>query len=281
MSNSERWKPGYNEDYYYVDSDLSVVTDCWYGESYMDTSHYDNYNCFKTREEAVAVAEKVKKLLESINEPVQPEKVEPLQKLTVEVFYRPDCPEWATVAVVNEDGTATWGSGDVRSCCGEWWAHASDAQWESIPGKFDASDWENSLIERPQKVTLPEWCKVGEWVYVHHSYHKITQIETDGCSVPVIILDNGNKYTFGSLSWDDVSQARLRPYLPDEMESLVGRVAHHATGSYLITAFENRWNQVKIESVWRDADELMKVWTWLEGVPCGKLVHKEGDDWVE
>lgn len=135
--------------------------------------------------------------------------------------------------------------------------------------------------DNSETAKLPDWCKVGEWVWSSNSYHKIVRIETNGCSAPVIILDNDHKYTFGSVNWDDVSQARLRPYLPDEMGSLVGRVAHHDTGSYLITAFENRWNQVKIESVWRDAVELMKVWTWLDGDPCGVLEHLEDGEWVE
>lgn len=135
---------------------------------------------------------------------------------------------------------------------------------------------------KKQEVHLPDWCKVGEWVWVNNSYHKITCIGINGYSIPLIILDNDNRYIFGSLSWDDVSQACPRPYNEKEMEALVGKVLRHDTGgSYLVTAFENRWNQIEIDGVWRDADELMKGWTWPDGKPCCKLVHKEGAVWVE
>lgn len=36
-------------------------------------------------------------------------KIYPLPKLTAEVFDRPDCPEDAKIAVVNMDGSASWG----------------------------------------------------------------------------------------------------------------------------------------------------------------------------
>jgi hypothetical protein len=132
---------------------------------------------------------------------------------------------------------------------------------------------------------IPDWIKVGAWVYFWDDaiYAKITKIETVGCSVPIIHFDNNTSRTYGSLSWDDVSQARIRPYNAEEMRGLVGKVLKHDTGCYLVTGFENRWNQVKIESVWRDADELMKLWTWLDGTPCSVLeyLHEEKGEWVE
>lgn len=37
-------------------------------------------------------------------------KVPQYPKLTADVFNRPDCPEWAKIAVVNCDGSAHWGT---------------------------------------------------------------------------------------------------------------------------------------------------------------------------
>ena len=72
---------------------------------------------------------------------------------TVEIFNHPECPEWAKVAVVNEDGTATWGSGNVYPYSGSWWPYARTThQWKDIPGKFDATEWEKSLIKRPSEI---------------------------------------------------------------------------------------------------------------------------------
>ena len=132
---------------------------------------------------------------------------------------------------------------------------------------------------------LPDWIKVGALVYFWDDamYAKITKIETVGCSAPIIHFNNDTSRTYGALSWDNVSQARQRPYNAEEMKALVGKVLKHDTGCYLVTGFESRWNQVKIDSIWKDADELMRLWTWLDGKPCGVLeyLHEEKGEWVE
>jgi hypothetical protein len=136
------------------------------------------------------------------------------------------------------------------------------------------------LSANPETAKLPDWCKVNAWVFdSNNGYGEIISIKEDRSSCYIVF--DGGEGDFVPEDFTKFKQARPCPYSPTEMESLVGKVLNHDTGSYLVTAFENRWNQVKIESVWRDADELMKVWTWFDGKPCGKLVHKEGNDWIE
>lgn len=228
---SERWKPEFGKEYYFVNGLGEVHSSYWY-DDIGDISLNNVGNCFATEEEAEEVARTWKRLLNEYHEN---------KKLN-----------WSS-------------SSKLMEMC-------TDAL-KNIGGLSDNSE----------TAELPKWCKVGAWVYVsNNGYHKITCIETSGYSIPLIILDDGSKYIFGSLGWDDVSQACPRPYNEKEMEALVGKVLRHDTGgSYLVTAFNNRWNQIKIESAWRNAGELMEDWTWLDGKPCCKLVHKEGDDWVE
>lgn len=63
----ERWKPKQDELYWFVDSYLKVINDYW-----VDTSDqrelYNAYNCFQTREQVEAEAEKilVRRMLEEI-----------------------------------------------------------------------------------------------------------------------------------------------------------------------------------------------------------------------
>ncbi len=79
-----------------------------------------------------------------------------LPKLTVEVFDRPDCPEWAEYAAVDADG-AVWGFAiepyfDEENRC--WVCHTDDYEGSSfIAEGFDASDWKNSLIKRVKPTT--------------------------------------------------------------------------------------------------------------------------------
>ena len=203
-----------------------------------------------------------------------------LPKLTVEVFDRPDCPEWANYAAVDSNGAGYYYSEKpfILSDAFGWGIVCSENnRSEFISGVFNNSDWQNSLIERPAK--LPDWVEIGGYVYSpRNGYGKIISGSVKSCYIE---FDGGA----GDFQAENFAllflQARLRPYSPEEMSSLVGKVLHHSTGAYLVTAFENRWNQVKIESVWRDADELMKLWTWLDGKPCGVLEHLEDGEWVE
>ena len=77
-----------------------------------------------------------------------------LPKLTTAVFDREDCPEWAKYAAVDEDGEASFFEKipyQATKICG---CFLRDCLEAIIPGKFDPSDWQNSLIERPEKKEL-------------------------------------------------------------------------------------------------------------------------------
>lgn len=57
-----RWKPKEGDTYYYVDG-CTLVEDRTFEGRVFDERHYEVGNCFRTREEAEAMAEKIKKLL--------------------------------------------------------------------------------------------------------------------------------------------------------------------------------------------------------------------------
>lgn len=109
-------------------------------------------------------------------------KWEKLPKLTAEVFDRPDCPQWAKYALVGRYGNLVFIDVEPHLADdGYMWTWRQDARRKITPELFDASDWQNSLIERPKKKTLPEWVKCGEWAYGEGRYGKITAINhTDG-----------------------------------------------------------------------------------------------------
>ena len=63
----ERWKPEPHEEYYYVNQ-LSAASRAVNDEFDIDTARHRTYNCFETREQAEAEAEKilVRRMLENI-----------------------------------------------------------------------------------------------------------------------------------------------------------------------------------------------------------------------
>lgn len=64
----ERWKPKDNEMFWYIDSSGSVNYSCFMSGIEGDAIRFKNYNCFQTREQAEAEAEKisVRRMLEDI-----------------------------------------------------------------------------------------------------------------------------------------------------------------------------------------------------------------------
>lgn len=63
----ERWEPEKGKTFYYLNSYNIAISETW-GADYFDAAHYNIYNCFQTREQAEAEAEKisVRRMLEDI-----------------------------------------------------------------------------------------------------------------------------------------------------------------------------------------------------------------------
>lgn len=63
----EMWKPEKGEIFYYLNSYNIAIAETW-DASYSDAEHYNIYNCFKTKEQAEAEAEKIltRRMLEDI-----------------------------------------------------------------------------------------------------------------------------------------------------------------------------------------------------------------------
>lgn len=196
----------------------------------------------------------------------------PLPKLTTEVFYREDCPAWAEYAAVNREGTVTIFL-NKPTTCGSFWSDRK-TYWEHTfrDDRFDASDWQNSLIERPSK--LPDWCKVGEWVF-DKVINKYSQVTTEAITEHL-------QEVFKSLAKGEIVQSRLRPYTAAEMKVLVGKVIEDKKTSDLrfVAGYCNRTERIYAGQNNFNADLLLSDFT-IDGQPCGVLEHLEDGEWVE
>ena len=209
----------------------------------------------------------------------------PLPKLTAEVFDRPDCPEWAKYAAVDECGYVRLFSNSPwlgKSC----WNWSKGEVRQLIGVKFDASNWQKSRIKRPEeKYTLPEWCKVGEWMCYPNDevsvvYLKISDI-ADGC---VFAKEKNDLIAF---SFDTFSKnakpARLRPFNADEMKALMGKVIEKGPSMHIVTGFENVFDNecmVHVNGCLYGANDLLRQFT-INNKPAGVLEHLENGEWVE
>lgn len=257
---SERWKPQDREKYWIIESGGSIgacVWDGWGG----DQDRYKFGNCFKTEEEAIAKRDKIQALL-----------TECLPELTVDVFSLPDCPEWADWAAVDSSGDAFWYSDlpHVTGCEHMW---DSVGAFQEIQSTFDASDWQNSLIKRPNKATLPDWCEVGAWVYdkQNKDFVQVAAVSDNEvcfscgvyCSVDYKAINN------------DYAKAQVVPYSPTEMRGMVGKALEFDGNLDLVTSYDAESHEVFVDGGWYGAKSLLESGYTYMGKPAGRLIKED------
>jgi hypothetical protein len=276
----ERWKPENGERYFCVDFGyFGIVSDhCWGILPICDSKFYEVGNVFKTKAEAQAAAEKVKALMLGLHGEQTVTDCNQLPKLTVEVFDRPDCPKWAMYAAVTPHGSLLFFAEKPIIVKNEnnfekW---NTDKNWYyGGMGYFDTSDWQNSLIERPIKETkLPDWCKVGEWVY-DKAINRYSQVAAED-------ITEGFQEVCKYISKGEIVPARLRPYNADEMLELVGKVicGNDTDFRAMIVYADGGTNRVETIHYDYDAEELARCYN-IDGKPCGVLEHLKNGEWVK
>lgn len=146
-----------------------------------------------------------------------------------------------------------------------------------IDGTDDAV-WE--IVKDETLPKLPDWCKVGEWVYHHSKYGKITNIDTLNKEISVSKDQNDNAYTYSfAAALESFRCARLRPYTPEEMKALVGKVIKSIFGYFLCTAFRTQQQTIEFGPYAQTADSLLIRDFSIDGKPCGVLEHLDNGVW--
>lgn len=271
---SERWKPEVCESYYYIDSICCVDEEKWH-DIILDKIRHKKGNCFKTFSEAQSAAEKVKALLLSLHEEQPVAECNQLPKLTAEVFDRPDCPAWAKYAMVNDLGDGCW----YEENPGLFYTGRGHGTKIMFIDRFDASDWENSLIERPKKNALPKWCKVGKWVYLcNGKYYRIESINE--CQVD---LSEGISVGRNDIHSEMVS-ARIRPWTFEEAPFMIKCKKNASRDQFTVATLSYDGTFYTMPNCCLNSISLYDIsqhYTQSNGSPCGILQHLENGEWIE
>lgn len=130
---------------------------------------------------------------------------------------------------------------------------------------------------------LPDWCKVGEWVYSkdEKDYARVQSLCTIGVN---LVFSNGSKHEQRSFAYiqNECVKARLRTYNAEEMRGLLGKVVGNEHGNiFLVTAFVAvDGGEVCVDGIVYNADNLLECYT-IDGKPAGVFEHLENGEWVE
>mgnify|MGYP003288020553 CR=1 FL=1 len=204
-----------------------------------------------------------------------------LPKLTIEVFNRPDCPEWANYAAVDRRHNAWFFAEKPQIAVDEWWSE-SDLE-EMIILKFDSSTWQDSLIERPTKA-LPDWVKVDNigW-HSEIGYFKVIDVDNIEKKVRIQHINSKIKehFSFNTVCIE-AKHARPRPFNDKEMRGLVGKVLETPSVALLVNAYGKISQNIVTPGGNYTAEALRDNGFVVDGKPCYKLEHlNEKGEWVE
>lgn len=134
-----------------------------------------------------------------------------------------------------------------------------------------------TLQDSIQDKQLPDYCKVGEYVFDRqYGYGIVANSSATYCNVK--FCDFSAEYHPDLFS--ELKQARLRPCNADEMKTLVGKVLEHENkASLVIACLEN--GLIRAGLKWVHAERLIEEGYTINGTPAGVLEHLENGEWIK
>lgn len=124
---------------------------------------------------------------------------------------------------------------------------------------------------------LPDWCKVGQWVYLSNAkYYKIEEIRFDGG----LILSDGVFLANRDIHAEAVS-AHLRPYNSEELKALVGNTIEYDSHVCLVIGYNGNKNTIFIGNGSELCAQTLMSYYNVNGKPAGVFEHIENGEWVE
>lgn len=150
------------------------------------------------------------------------------------------------------------------------------AKWEEVAGESEQKP--NEPVTDCNQLTtncsqFPDWCKVGEWVWLDpqkitgaNGYEKVTNVDGIG-----LMFESGLMVCFSHR----IHQARLRPWMPEEA---IGKVVVADKIYYIISAADKY--TALIGNTFIKMDELLNKYKQPDGLLCGVLEHLEDGKWV-
>lgn len=259
----DKW-PQKGDSYWYVNweygtaSSIQVLTAVYDGFG-VDKSREQVGNCYRTELEARQAMSRILGVLKASSP------CNTFPKLTAIIFNRTDCPDWCNAAMVSSCGIAYWVDGDFET------------RHKEITGlRFDASDWQHSLIKRPVQ-ELPDWCKVRAWVYnqKENYFCRITEIADDRKSFTGVQPGKNYSVSSGDLNYgfDKWKPALLRPWTFEDAPLMCKvRSIKNEQEEAVLSLCPNGYFRVGAYSSGRFSfSEILRKYKQLDGSPCGVL----------
>lgn len=290
----EKWTPEEGDRYFWVGSDAMAIEREFNINDSCDYTRFQCGNYFRTIEEAQEAAEKFKELLLNLHEVKEEEKPN-LPKLTAEVFDRTGYTKTIRYAVVTKDGSVIGYTSkpyinEKYNC----WAFDTGCCFTlETAGTYDSTDWQNSLIERPEKKPKrPDWMKYEKWFYFRGNYVKLFAVREKYNIISLDFLSGNRKVYSPKEVYTEAVEARLRPWTFEEAPVVLKVKDPHGFalaylspfgGKYVIAYHHpDEYEKLKLGEVTFTFSAFADIFTQIDGSPCGVLEHlNENGEWVK
>ncbi|MGN0869854.1 MAG: hypothetical protein ACI4UV_01580 [Victivallales bacterium] len=136
---------------------------------------------------------------------------------------------------------------------------------------------ENQEVETPAP-KLPDWCKVGAWVW--HDEIGYGKLEQEPRTGELLVFFGGGTRAFEA---ERYKEARLRPWNDDELKSKVGKVFEMGNGDLtLCLGYQRDIADLIFVGKLMSAQSFAESDWKLDGSPCGVLEHtNDQGEWVK
>lgn len=131
---------------------------------------------------------------------------------------------------------------------------------------------------------LPDWVKVGEWVYCPTTRNYGEVVDQQGNTVLLRPFGSDDDEVFSkdiNIILERGKPARKRPFNVYEMKAMVGKVLSGDKFDYCALITYTEAEMIETQHYTYTSDELINGYT-IDGKPCYKLEHlNEKGEWVE
>ena len=217
-------------------------------------------------------------------------------KLTQKIFDRPDCPDWAQYAAVDSNGSAYWYDDPPRQGEEQWHTQRVDvynggvAKVKRLSGRYEASDWKNSLIARPasracstcknyEPKDSPDREMIPVYEFDWYTQWKYSQREDKYYYIEDISKNRARELKTGKLVNElPADVIVVSPADPDPAVLIATAVQHVPTGNYyVIQKVEGDGSRIYVKDMDWEKSEFYKNFIDKWGRPVCYFTKATGD----
>ena len=136
----------------------------------------------------------------------------------------------------------------------------------------------NQLATNLQDKKLPEWCKVGEWVWDdRNGYGEVKSVRDDRSACYIEFKGGGGDFVPEAFA--KLKEVRLMNYDYQSIAEALGKAVSNDSAVGLVTGYDIA--TVRVFGRYIPFNVFRGMFRYLDGSPCGVLEHLENGEWVK